>query len=276
MRRLIVPVLALAVLAVWTTTSLGASGVSGDKQLGGQRSPRLGTTTWHTFTTSADGGTTFRVSNEGNVYSIESPTGYEHINVGTVIEGYLLCYTPPATSEVQSKDVADSSSGFGAATHSTVAPWTVTRDTSDGKVQLKQVFTFNGLSKSLTIAMTVKNLTGSTLSNVLVDRIADFDVDVGGSSGFADFTDNWFATTNNAVFAWNDPGSFSNAHGMILRHLKQPGGTSRYSLSFVAADCHTGAFLTISQGDGNALMGYALGNISAGASKTVTIQYVRD
>ena len=226
-----------------------------------------------------DGGTQYRVSNQGNVFSAESPTGYEHIDVGSTFEGYVLCYTPPSSLEVQAYDSAFTSTGFGTATHSTGSPWTVTRSTSDGKVQLKQVFTFNGTSKSLNVAMTVKNLTGSTLGNVIVARVADFDVDVGGVNGFAFFSDNWFAATDDSVFAWNDPGSFLNdTHGMILRHVKQPGGTNRFVLyPNNSTDCHTGGGTTPVQGDLTAWISYQFASgLAAGASKTVTIQYVRD
>ena len=39
-----------------------------------------GTTLWRQFTSTVDEGSTYRVSLEGNVYSIESPTGYEHVH----------------------------------------------------------------------------------------------------------------------------------------------------------------------------------------------------
>ena len=273
-RKQLIAAAAVPALIAWIAVSAGASGNPGPQQGANQdRSrPLLATTLWHTFTTSTDGGTTFRVSNEGNVYSIESPTGYEHVDVGLTEEGYLLCYTPFGMSEVQNYDLAFGSAGFGAATHSSVAPWTVTRNTSDGRMQLKQVFTFNGTSKSLTVAMTVKNLTGATVSDVIVARVADFDVDVGGASGFADYSDNWFAATNAAVFAWN-----TGSHGLVLRHLKQATGATRNALMPSAPDsCHSGGTSGPTQGDQVAYVSYLVGNVAAGASKTVTIQYVRD
>jgi len=52
-----------------------------------------GTTLWRRVTTTAGGGTTYWVSLEGNVYSIASPSGYEHVKHGPIAtEGYVLCY----------------------------------------------------------------------------------------------------------------------------------------------------------------------------------------
>lgn len=233
-----------------------------------------GTTPWHTFTTSSDGGTTYRVSTDGNVYSIESPTGYEHINVGDVFEGYALCYL---TDTIQAYDYANSAGGFGTATHTSTSPFTVTRNTLDGKVQLKQVFTFNATSKSLNIVMTVKNLTGSSLS-VDLTRIADFDVDVGGTNGFAQFGDNWFARTRDSVFAWNDAGDFLvPTHGLVLRHLKQSSGAFHVAKipSFVNCDTDSGNPLSLAHGDYIGSVHYDF-SLAGGASKSVTIQYMRD
>ena len=233
-----------------------------------------GTTPWHTFTTSSDGGTTYRVSTDGNVYSIESPTGYEHINIGNIVEGYALCYL---TDTIQAYDYANSAGGFGTATHTSTSPFTVTRNTLDGKVQLKQAFTFNATSKSLNIVMTVKNLTGSSLSIDLI-RIADFDVDVGGTNGFAEFSDNWFARTRDSVFAWNDPGDFLfPTHGLVLRHLKKSSGTSHIAKipSTVTCEIDAGNPTAFVQGDYSGAIHYSF-SLAGGASKSVTIQYLRE
>jgi hypothetical protein len=235
-----------------------------------------GTTLWHTFATSTGGGTKYRVSTDGNVYSIESPTGYEHINIGSTIEGYLLCYgtTVPASA---AWDVANSVDGFATATHTSGSPFTVTRRTSNGSVQLTQVFTFNATSKSLNIVMTVKNLTGSSL-NIVLRRIADFDVDVGGTKGFGFFGDNWFATTQDAVFAWNDPGAFLglSTHGLVLRHLQKASGIS--SVALIPSEnlnCRLEGTFTPVQGDYSGAIHYSF-SLAARASKSVTIQYLRD
>jgi len=231
---------------------------------------------WHTFTTSTDGGTKYLVSAEGNLRGMESPTGYNHIGDN---EGYVLCYTPPNLPEILALDLAGIGSGgatnFGAASASVGSPWTVTRNTSDGRLKFTQVFTFNATSKSLNIVMTLKNLTGSTINNVVLNRVAALRIDL----GFVDPRDNWFAPTNDAVSGWNDPTFFGvNAHGLVLRHLKQSSGGAHFGLiPNNGRDCHTsGIYGPEHGGPADGLMHYFYPSIAAGASKSITIQYMRD
>jgi hypothetical protein len=188
-----------------------------------------GTTLWHKFTTTVGGGTTYSVSPEGNVYSIESPTGYEHVHIGfdgRMFEGYVLCWSVNGL-ESGADDIIFLALGFSPATHSSAAPFTVTRTTLDGRLQLKQVFTFNATSKSLNIVMTIKNLTGATINNIVLNRIVNSLVDGRGANGFAELGDNWHAATHDAVPVWNDPANYGfayEAHGLVLRHLTQSGG----------------------------------------------------
>ena len=57
-------------------------------------------------------------------YSIESPTGYEHINVGSPLsEGYVLCWSPANLPETRAFDTISNVQGFFAATRSSAAPF---------------------------------------------------------------------------------------------------------------------------------------------------------
>ena len=280
-KRLLIATASVAALVVWLIPpqASGSSGQRASGQSAGPQAPAV-IPTFHTFTTTLDGGTTVRITPNGNVYSYESPTGFEHINAGTVIEGYVLCYTPSGGSPTNAYDVLDLTSGFGAATHTTVAPWTVTRKTSDGKVSLKQVFAFNGTEKALTVTMTVKNLTGATVSAITLRRQVDFDIDGAGASGWDFGFQNWFAATANAAFAWNDPATSGGnpAHGMILRHLKGGPHTPQWTNFLDDTSCTVagGGGTTPDQSDHGATISYSMGNLSAGASRSETVEYVRD
>jgi hypothetical protein len=279
-RKLLIATATVAALVAWLVPPQ-VSGAAGQHAASRQSnaSPNAVTVTnFHTFTTSADGGTTVRVSTNGNVYSFESPTGFEHINAGNDLEGYVLCYTPSGGSPVNAYDMTDLSSGFGAATHSSGAPWTVTRNTSDGKLKLTQVFAFNSTGKTMTVTMTVKNLTQATVSGITLRRQVDFDVDTGGVNGWAGYF-NWFAATKDSASAWNDPATATgDAHGMVLRHLKGGTHTPQYTnaIGDTSCDVSGGGGTTPTQGDYGATISYAVGNLSAAASKVMSVQYVRD
>ncbi len=279
-RKLLIAAATVAALVAWLVPPQ-VSGASGQHAASRQSnaSPNAVTVTnFHTFTTSSDGGTTVRISTTGNVYSFESPTGFEHINAGNDLEGYVLCYTPSGGSPVNAYDMTEFSSGFGAATHSAGAPFTVTRNTSDAKLKLTQVFAFNSTGKTMTVTMTVKNLTGATVSAVTLRRQVDFDVDTAGVNGWAGFF-NWFAATKDSASAWNDPATATgDAHGMVLRHLKGGTHTPQYTnaIGDTSCDVSGGGGTTPTQGDLGATISYAVGNLSAGASKVISVQYVRD
>src|SRR5689334_6952984 len=66
------------------------------------------------FSSGSDGGTKIDISTGGNVISFQSPSGYEHLNAGSLSEGYVLCYTTAAGVNVNAFDVGGSFSGFGA------------------------------------------------------------------------------------------------------------------------------------------------------------------
>jgi hypothetical protein len=97
---------------------------------------------------------------------------------------------------------------------------------------LNQTFTFNGQNKTLTIKMVLKNKSAAPLSDVVLRRVVDFDVDAAGPDGWT-ATQNWHTKTYpDSVSAWSDAEDAQNAgkeaHGMVLRHLTQPGGVSHY------------------------------------------------
>jgi hypothetical protein len=215
-------VLALALFA--TTMWLGGPSFADSGQDPHAPAPE-GLVAFTTFASGSDGGTTVKISTDGNIIGYASPTGYEHIGAGGFSEGYVLCYTNPFTATpIDAFDTAGAASGFGASTD--VTSTTISRPTADSVLSLKQVFKFSGTNKSLQITMTVTNLTGLTVTGVTLRRQVDFDIDTGGTSGWAAFFNN-FSVTADSASAWNDPSAApvgKTAHGMVLDHVKQSSG----------------------------------------------------
>lgn len=221
--------------------------------------------------TLAGGGSFYDVSSTGNVIGMESPAGFEHIAVGTISEGYVLCNDGGDLRY----DLSSANSGFSAISTCSCpsnTSCTVVRKTADGTMELKQVFTLIASERALKIAMTVKNLTGGVLSKVILRRQVDFDVD-----GVL-FTNNHGASELDAYFAWNDGAdSGSEAHMVELRHVKpslsREAKVNNFESSCIPADVASAFPVT---GDFTGTLQYNIGTINAGASKSVTVQYERD
>jgi hypothetical protein len=223
MKRLsLVATVLLLIPVAWAMGSTGAS-AGGTVRARQPSAVALSATLFKTFSSKVGPGTTVKVSTDGNVIGFASPTNVDHIDAGLVVEGYVLCYTNPITTQnVDAFDLAYAASGFGPSTDS-ASPVSVTRTTSDGVLQLAQTFTFNGRSRSLQITMTVSNISGKTVTGVGLRREVDFDIDAGGTDGTGTFN-NLFGTTIGSVFAYNDSGGNSfylapGEHGMMLRSL---------------------------------------------------------
>jgi hypothetical protein len=244
-----------AMFAFGSTSFAGSSGPADDQ---GDPGP-LNTTLWKTFSTAKDGGTTISVSTHGNVYSFNSPTGSEHINVGQVGEGYVLCY-----NAVNAYDIGLAETGFAA---STTGSNNVLRNTSDGVLSLNQVFTFSAANRSIQVAMTVKNLTGATVNGVVLRRIVDADVD-------GDFSDDWHTATADSYTAWE-------IHSLVLKHISQASGVSHTAkvtttLFTDVEGCAPTPVAGPVLGDYAGSVDYSIGNLAAGKSKTVKVTYERN
>ena len=273
-----IPMLA-AVLVVATAIWTVVSSTVGDAGEPGSQTSRAvsGIRAWHTFSSTIDGGTKYRVSRRGNVFSAESPTGVDHIDSGDPSEGYCLRYAPEGLPTVEAYDMASSQSGFDSATGSRSAPWKVFRTTSDGSLKLTQEFAFDGLEKALRVKMTVRNVSNAPVNNILVFRTVDFDVDVGGPSGFANAADNWVATTESSVLAWSDAAMYLDPHGMLLEVLQHPSNSSSEGhFDSDATTCFAGLFKQAPhKGDDQEGFALGFGSLDPGAHRSVTVRYAR-
>jgi hypothetical protein len=223
-----------------------------------------------------------KVSDHGNLLSFESPAGQEAVSG----EGYTLCSNSGAT--VHGYDVGLADVGFGTPTFAQptagALPLTVTRNTTDGKFQLKQVWAKpDATEKDVTVTMTLKNLSSSTISDVFLTRSGNFNV---GTS-----SNDRAALTGDSAFLWDDRigGPDSSATGLQLTALTLAtlhgpdiassanwaggfGGDPRYQSN----RCDDFTELTpVGSGNWAMRLVYKLGNMSAGQSKTVKYEYGR-
>jgi hypothetical protein len=166
-------------------------------------SPAAATECFATFT-SGTGATAFNfcITQNGNILSLESPAGAEHIRVGVFEEGYTICdhtlglrywdlggFSP--NGDFQAPVVVQPNGP-------NTLPLTITRTTWDFIYTLKQTFSRNVPDRSVLVTMSLTNndITFTGNRSVSFWRAADFDVD--GS------TSNWGGATKDSAFAWNN------------------------------------------------------------------------
>lgn len=209
----------------------GAGAWDGEQSLSG--GPGIESTTpFYTWSSTSYGGIAVTITTHGNLLAFTSPNKagaqYEHINSGALSEGYVLCYTNPYTGVyVNAYDIGYAELGFGPAT-TTTSPVTVTRKTSDGLLELKQTYSFSSSGKYLTIYMYIKNLTADQhITGIVLRRQVDYDVDTGGTQGWAAYLNTHAKTSKDGAFAWNDPSrapAGREAHGMMLWNYNSSSG----------------------------------------------------
>jgi len=224
-----------------------------------------------------------KVSNHGNLLSFESPANQEAVFGGR--EGYALCSNNGSTTN--GHDTGAVEGGFGAPTFvqptAGAFPLTVTRNTTDGKFQLKQVWAKpDATEKDITVTMTLTNRSSATIEGVLMSRSGDFD-----ASGTSNDRG---ARTNDSAWLWDDATLVSPPGGLMLTALtfgtshstgietqstwvgdgtptnpgsRQACGADRVNTPTTAASDFTMKVL------------YLFGNLSAGQSKTVKFEYGR-
>src|ERR1700675_2870721 len=179
--------------------------------------PLAATDCFATFTSGA-GATAFNfcVTENGNILSLESPAGAEHIRIGIFMEGYTICDHSPVGKRYWDLGAFSPNGDFLAPTivqpnGPNTLPLAITRTTWDFLYTLKQTFSRNpsDRSVSVTMALTNNDITFTGPRNVSVWRGADFDID----GTFA----NWGGATKDSAFAWNNVAFLSpGGHGGSL------------------------------------------------------------
>jgi hypothetical protein len=263
-----------------------------------------------TFSSTSNDGTSVMVSKRGNVMTFLSPwtrpllpgdppdIGYDHI--GGDSEGYVLCYNDPSSeNSVRAYDLGDSGeAGFEPPTATCSSGplprsdfCTVTRNTSDGVLQLQQVFYFDESldvpHKRLRIWMKLINRKDVPVSVDELRRQVDLNIDSGGVRRWANAVNNHATPGRDGVIAWNDasgpfgPPEGKDAHGMLLRSIIRPSGedtvTAKVTQDPRETTCNppNGADSGHVLGDAGATLQYKIGTIPAGGFRIVQMEYAR-
>jgi hypothetical protein len=201
MRKFFIGV-AVALLIAGAATAAPSSAGS-DQQQGA--SPQVGINCFKTFQ-SGSGNAFFRwcITSSGNVLQLESPVTFEHIRVGTFIEGYALCYPGFAAYD-------NAQSGVNWGPPSFQAPNKITRVTSNGRFRLATVFTQDAPNRRVVMRSTLTNISGSSQGGLQLSRFVDGDID-------NDTDDDIYVRTQASVIGTDEHGlqligtTFNNPH----------------------------------------------------------------
>ncbi|MCC8996968.1 MAG: hypothetical protein LM517_07955 [Nitrosomonas sp.] len=244
------------------TGTANAGKISAEK--GGDRAAAIiaaGDVLCKTFT----GAPQVSISKEGNILLFQGANQQDHI----YDEGYSLCSSGVSRYSNVFGDV-----GFGPATCNCVGnTCKVTRNTTDGKMSLVQELSKpTNLDRSFNIKMTVKNLTGANVNGVILRRFANIDI----NSVF----DEWHHSVRDSSSAWGTENA-GIPYAVRLRHITRAPATTTYDAKTTPlgdTGC-TPSDLTAGDpihGDYNSTIQYGMGTIGPNASKSVTVQYLRD
>jgi hypothetical protein len=200
------------------------------------------------------------VSSHGNV-AVFNFAGSEVINLGTPVEGYVVCAVVSGVARVY-HDVMFSEAGWGAAvaTSPGALPITINRTTTDGAFTLTQTYAKNNPEREF-------NVTNKLKANVPVQvvkfvRVVDIDVDENLSGSFADTFDN----SLDSVWGAQTRGFTAKALTYNISHYPSFNG-------FATACDNAAAAGPVGPADLGAAIQWNLGNMNAGNSKTVKIGY---
>jgi hypothetical protein len=234
-----------------------------------------------------------KVSDHGNLLSFESPAGQEALFLSDPLgnEGFLVCSSGLDGPTVHGHDTGNVEGGFGTPTFAQpngagTFPLTVTRNTTDGKFQLKQVWAKpDAIEKDVTVTMTLTNRSSSAISNVKLARTGEFDVGPTGQDRGA--------RTRDSVWQWDDSGggpdssapgglmltalTFGTAHqGSVESSTEWRNGIPAAAIGPIRTRCEGFAQLTPTGVDDYAMKSvYNLETLNAGQSKTVKFEYGR-
>ena len=217
----------------------------------------------------------FCISERGNIEDIESPAGFVHNEYG---EGYVACGSGITGDYDSGTDFA----GWGAPTADQPNgahkfPLTITRKSTDGKLELNQTFDWDTAQKEITVTMVLKNISAASMTNVKLARYFDADVDTYGFNAYDDI----FDADSDSV--WGRQAAESGPrHGLLLSALSL--GVTHSAVVEKSSDweltrktCTPASVPTpaASPDDYIGRLTYSLGTLAANQSKTVIVLYKR-
>jgi hypothetical protein len=219
-------------------------------------------------------GFAFCVSDHGNVLELDSPVGFNQISV---LEGYVACGTGVANAYDAGSD--SYASGWNNPTAVTqpggphTLPLSLTRKSTDGKLQLQQSFDWDTTNKEITVTMVLKNVSGAPITNVKLARYFLGNVD---GSAFGDF----FDADSDSVWG-KDFNTYAghavmlSALSLALTHRSDVETFSAWYSSYKTCTPVPQPVPTTTAADYVGRLTFNLGTINAGVSKTVKVLYKR-
>jgi hypothetical protein len=214
------------------------------------------------------------ISDHGNVSTIEYPANIKHL-FGA--EGYVACGTANGAAFAAS-DAGSAEMNWNAPSAVTqpngpnTFPLTITRQSTNGKFELKQTFDWNQWN-NITITMVLKNISNAAIKDVKLARYFNGDLDKTATN------DRYDATPDSV---WGRQGTATGArHGLMLTALS-------FALAHSTAVETAGNWAQTGEGcvpmpetvptkPGNyaGRLTFDLGTLNAGQSKTVKVLYER-
>ena len=170
---------------------------------------------------------------EAGIASLEPEGSYEHLAVGSLQEGYTIAYLTPNGVDNVKYDVYESSSGIVCVGNH------ICRDdklefvkvtesrTDDDLIAIRQTFIVSKNETRIVIRMEITNCRkreSVDLTDVLIKRYADIDVDTGGSAGWAGFRGRW-DKNRDSVFTYNlddDTREFDGKRAHVVNMVAMP------------------------------------------------------
>lgn len=256
----------LAIAAV-VLVSLGAMTVAGARTQDRQQRTTVGrSVVQQSCFQSGSGATFFRpcVSIHGNVFSLQAPSGVEHINIGGDIEGYGIC-----SNLGYVYDAAAGEAGFGGQTitqpnGANTLPLSIAR--TGGGFRVTQTYARDTVQREFNITMAVKNVTASPITNVKIVRFFDGDVD-------NSFT-NVYDSSLDGVWGRNVRGLALQSVSLATSHTVAIESYSQLVAGVAGGVCNipTNPGPTAAS-DWAGVAYYSFSSIAAGATKTVKFTY---
>jgi hypothetical protein len=230
--------------------------------------PAATSTCAYTFTSGGVGAKEYLqycVTVNGNIVEFQSPSGIEHIRLGSFAEGYAVCDLNSNVGYHDYADDGDSDTGnWGAPVLQTLNATTVkiARNTTDGIWTLTQTFGQNATDASVRVTMALKNNTAVARS-VWLTRFADID----GGGAFSNISDG----TINSVFGYKA----SLGYGLQLSLLSaDPFTHYGWASPSVNSACNIGSGYAGLQNGVDTVQYYYHGiSIPAHGTKTIVLKY---
>jgi hypothetical protein len=221
-----------------------------------------------TFSTGA-GPTLFKwcVTQNGNVVSLESPAGVEHIYEGSITEGFGVC---DLLTKVEYYDYAQIGAvGFGMPivtqpNGANTLPLTITRRTEDGLWTLVQSYAHIPAERILRVTMRLENNAGF-VKRAYLARFVDIDAN---SANGGDFQ-NWFDATLDTISAWN-AGKFGADLHTVNPEIEHY--TGLFFFNTFLHPCEKPVTMVPVFGDYAGYVTHEL-SVSPHRSKTITVEY---